>query len=51
MKISLSDIKKRDEIDSTRQIAPLKPASDAVIIDTDKLSIIQVVEKIKAEFE
>lgn len=46
----LSNIKKRDEINSTRQIAPLKPASDAVIIDTDKLSIIQVVEKIRAEF-
>lgn len=46
----LTGIKKRDEIDSTRLIAPLKPASDAVIIDTDKLSVIQVVEKIKAEF-
>lgn len=47
----LAGIKKRDEIDSTRQIAPLKPARDAVIIDTDKLSIGQVVEKIKAEYE
>lgn len=46
----LAGIKKRDEIDSTRQIAPLKPARDAVIIDTDKLSIIEVVEKIRAEF-
>ena len=47
----LAGIKKRDEINSTRQIAPLKPARDAVIIDTDKLSIVQVVEKIKAEYE
>ncbi len=47
----LAGIKKRDEIDSTRQIAPLKPAVDAVIINTDHLSISQVVEKIKAEFE
>ena len=47
----LAGIKKRDEINSTRQIAPLKPARDAVIIDTDKLSIEQVVEKIKAEYE
>jgi CMP/dCMP kinase len=47
----LAGIKKRDEIDSTRQIAPLKPAEDAVIINTDHLSVSQVVEKIKAEFE
>ena len=47
----LAGIKKRDEINSTRQIAPLKPAMDAVIIDTDKLSIVQVIEKIKAEYE
>ncbi len=47
----LAGIKKRDEIDSTRQIAPLKPAEDAVIINTDHLSVFQVVEKIKAEFE
>jgi CMP/dCMP kinase len=47
----LSGIKKRDEIDSTRQIAPLKPAEDAVIINTDHLSVSEVVEKIKAEFE
>ncbi len=47
----LAGIKKRDEIDLTRQIAPLKPAEDAVIINTDHLSVSQVVEKIKAEFE
>jgi cytidylate kinase len=47
----LVGLKKRDEIDSTRQIAPLKPAEDAVIINTDHLSVSQVVEKIKAEFE
>jgi CMP/dCMP kinase len=47
----LAGIKKRDEIDSTRQIAPLKPAEDAVIINTDHLSVSEVVERIKAEFE
>jgi cytidylate kinase len=46
----LAGIRKRDEIDSNRQIAPLIPAPDAVIINTDKLSISQVVERIKAEF-
>ena len=32
----------RDRIDSTRDIAPLKPAEDAIIVDTDGLSIEQV---------
>ncbi len=40
----LSDIIKRDEQDSSRQIAPLKPAEDAIIIDTSKLTITEVVE-------
>ena len=42
----LSSMRKRDQIDSTRAIAPLKPAVDAVIINTDGLSIEQVVEKV-----
>ncbi len=47
--IILAGIRKRDEIDSNRQIAPLKPAPDAVIINTDKLCINQVVDLIQAE--
>jgi cytidylate kinase len=35
----LSDIKKRDERDSERAIAPLKPAPDAVLLDTTQLDI------------
>ncbi len=42
----LEDIKKRDEQDSTRKIAPLKPAEDAIIIDTSNLTIEEVVSKI-----
>lgn len=38
------DIKARDERDSTRSISPLKPAKDAVMVDTTSLSIDQVVE-------
>ena len=34
----LESIQKRDKIDSNREIAPLKPAHDAVIINTDGLS-------------
>ena len=33
----LTDIRARDERDSTRAVAPLKPASDAIILDTSDL--------------
>lgn len=36
----------RDRLDSTRAVAPLRPAQDAIIIDTDKLSEEEVYEKI-----
>lgn len=39
-------IKKRDNRDQTRELAPLKPADDAVIIDTTSLSKREVVERI-----
>jgi cytidylate kinase len=38
----LSDIKARDERDSTRAVAPLRPAEDAIIVDTDDLTADQV---------
>jgi cytidylate kinase len=44
----LSAMKKRDEIDSNRAVAPLRAASDAVVIDTDDLAIDQVVAKVIA---
>ena len=46
--IIADSMRRRDEIDSHRAIAPLKPAKDAWIIDTDHLSIEQVFEKVKA---
>jgi cytidylate kinase len=39
------DIKRRDQNDSTRDLAPLKPAKDAVIIDSTHLSVQNVVDK------
>lgn len=42
----LDDISKRDFLDSTREIAPLKPAQDALIIDTSNMSLTEVVAKI-----
>lgn len=43
----LSMLRERDRIDSTREVAPLKIAEDAVVIDTDELNIQEVFEKIK----
>lgn len=42
------DINERDERDSQRSASPLKPAEDAIIIDTSDLSIEQVVEQVLA---
>lgn len=40
---TLDDVKRRDEADSTRAVAPLKPADDAEIVDTSGMSIDDVV--------
>lgn len=42
----LADIKARDERDSSRSVAPLRPAEDAVILDTSGVSIQQVLDKV-----
>ena len=42
----LEEIAARDARDSQRNAAPLKPASDAVTVDTSTLSIEQVVEQV-----
>ncbi len=44
----LEDMEKRDANDSSRAVAPLKPAGDAVIIDSTDLSPEAVVEKMVA---
>jgi cytidylate kinase len=44
----LSELRKRDEIDSQRAISPLKPAEDAIIIDTENLSLAEVVDRVYA---
>ena len=43
----LKKLIKRDKIDSTREIAPLCAAEDAVIINTDDLTVPEVVKKIE----
>jgi len=43
----LKKLEKRDKIDSTRDVAPLRAAEDAVVINTDKLTIEEVVAQIE----
>lgn len=43
----LANVRKRDHIDSTRQVAPLSIAKDALILDSDGLSISQVLERVR----
>jgi cytidylate kinase len=45
LEIVLTDLKKRDEMDINRTISPLKPAEDAVILNTENVSLEQVVDK------
>jgi len=45
----LEEIRARDERDTQRSVAPLKPASDAILLDSTELSIEQVLERILAE--
>lgn len=43
----LQDMKLRDERDANRAIAPLKPAEDAVVLDTSQMNLQQVVSAMK----
>ena len=40
------DIEERDHRDMTREIAPLKQAEDAILVDSSELTIEEVVTKI-----
>lgn len=43
----LHAIRRRDKIDSTRAVAPLKPAADAIYLDSDRVSAREVLEQMK----
>lgn len=45
----LDEIRARDERDAQRAVAPLKPAADAILLDSTELSIEQVLERILRE--
>jgi cytidylate kinase len=44
----LQEILRRDKLDSERAVAPLKPADDAIVVQTDGLSVGQALEKVMA---
>ena len=43
----LKNVQERDRIDSTREIAPLKKAEDAIVIDSTNMTIPEVEKKVK----
>lgn len=47
----IKELRERDRRDQERTVAPLKPAEDAIRIDTDRLTIDQVVERIISEIK
>ncbi len=43
----LEELRERDRMDIERHASPLRPADDAVIIDTSDLTLEQVVERVR----
>ncbi|MGB2897045.1 MAG: (d)CMP kinase [Anaerolineales bacterium] len=44
--VILEGMRERDRLDSTRALAPMRPADDAIVLDSTKLSIQDVFEKV-----
>lgn len=47
----LADQARRDRDDSCREVAPLRPAADAVVVDSSKLTLEEVVDRLASEVE
>ena len=47
----MDQLHERDERDETREHAPLKPAENAVVVDTSDLAIAQVVEILLSQIQ
>ncbi len=43
----LKEIRERDQRDRTRALSPLRPATDAVVIDSTSLTLDQVIERVE----
>ena len=44
--VVLADVKRRDELDSSRATSPLRPAEDAIVLDTSEMDVEEVIENI-----
>ncbi|MDH6678555.1 cytidylate kinase [Rhodococcus sp. LBL1] len=42
----LADVQRRDHLDSTRAVSPLRPAEDSVTVDTSELGIEDVIDRL-----
>ena len=42
----LADVRRRDHLDSTRPVSPLRPADDALIVDTSDMTQDEVVTRL-----
>ncbi|WP_330185881.1 (d)CMP kinase [Nocardia sp. NBC_01503] len=42
----LADVQRRDNLDSTRKVSPLRPAEDAVLVDTSELNKDEVIDEL-----
>ncbi|MFE3194277.1 (d)CMP kinase [Nocardia sp. NPDC059240] len=42
----LADVQRRDTLDSTRKVSPLRPATDAVLVDTSDLNKDEVIDEL-----
>lgn len=43
----LADVRRRDHLDSTREVSPLRPAGDALVVDTSAMTQSEVVEHLR----
>ncbi len=43
----LADVRRRDHLDSTRAVSPLRPAEDALIVDTSEMSQAEVIAHLR----
>ncbi|WP_137874349.1 (d)CMP kinase [Rhodococcus sp. Q] len=45
-KAVLADVQRRDHLDSTRAVSPLRPADDSVLVDTSEIGIDDVIARL-----
>lgn len=47
----LADVRRRDHLDSTRAVSPLRPAEDALIVDTSDMTQAEVIDHLRSVVE